>query len=245
MPATSASAGRARCGRTSISVRVAAASPRRRRASDPNASWVSVKAPAARARASAVAPGTAPGLSLLTVGQMEMSPTLVCEVLLQYRGPGDLPRTAQSGSVLEAATGWRTNQPAGVATPSGLPRSGTITSSVSQPPPYTRGVTADARRHDRSRGVIADEGAAIFRAASTGATRRRFVDSQYIEWVHPGPSGKPDQAVVPGEGDAVIRNDRGPIAPDSKIAEIDQPRGESGPPPAMAKAPESVGPGRG
>ena len=57
-------AGRWRCSSsTSTSARVPAASPSRAlRASAQNASWVGVNVPAARAWASAVAPGSAPGL---------------------------------------------------------------------------------------------------------------------------------------------------------------------------------------
>lgn len=66
-PAISASLGMLRWARrTSISTLVPAASPSRRRAVVQNSSWVSVKAPLARARARAVAPGKAPGLSLNT-----------------------------------------------------------------------------------------------------------------------------------------------------------------------------------
>ena len=61
--AVRAAAGRVRCASsTSISARVPAASPCLRRAASQYRWWAAVKAPAARAWASAVAPGSAPGL---------------------------------------------------------------------------------------------------------------------------------------------------------------------------------------
>ena len=61
--ASTAAAGRVRCAsRTSISARVPAASPCWRRAASQYRWWAAVNAPAARAWASAVAPGSAPGL---------------------------------------------------------------------------------------------------------------------------------------------------------------------------------------
>ena len=62
-PARMASAGRLRwASSTSTRARVPAWSPSRRRAIVQNASWSTLNAPQARARASAVAPGRAPGL---------------------------------------------------------------------------------------------------------------------------------------------------------------------------------------
>ena len=65
--AVRAPAGRVRCASsTSISARVPAASPCRRRAASQYPWWAAVKVPAALAWASAVAPGSAPGLRART-----------------------------------------------------------------------------------------------------------------------------------------------------------------------------------
>jgi hypothetical protein len=62
IPAITAGAGIRRCSsRTSISALVPAPSPCRARAAAQNASWAAVNVPAARACASAAAPGSAPG----------------------------------------------------------------------------------------------------------------------------------------------------------------------------------------
>ena len=63
MPARSESLGTLRCRRsTSIRARVPAGSPSFLRAAAQSSSWMAVNAPLARVRASAVAPGNAPGL---------------------------------------------------------------------------------------------------------------------------------------------------------------------------------------
>ncbi len=63
IPAVTAGAAMVRCSSsTPIRARVPAPSPSLRRAAAQNVSWTSVKDPAARAWASAVEPGMAPGL---------------------------------------------------------------------------------------------------------------------------------------------------------------------------------------